>query len=107
MHWTTSPDCATGRRSLHEWLPSERRADRSARAGRCQDAAMPQMPHRLREQLGRRADMFALQEHECLAKRLAPQIVHYRERGVRDHARIQIAQPKREPFARPPKIRRT
>jgi hypothetical protein len=106
MRWTTSPDCATGRRSLHEWLLIESRANRSARAGCSQDAAMPQMPHRLREQLGRRADLFALQEHECLAKRFAPQIVHFQQQGLRHHARIQLEQSERQPFTIPPEIRR-
>ncbi len=71
MRSTTSPDCATARRSIHDQFPSDRGAKRSAHQCRVQTSPMPQVSSRIPQRVGWRADLFSLQKYDHMAKRHA------------------------------------
>ena len=72
MRSTISPDCATARRSRHDLFPSDGCAKRTAAQGCPQGSPMPQVPRHVPQRVGRRADLFSLQEHGCVADGRAP-----------------------------------
>ncbi len=82
MRSMISPDYATARRGPHDPLTARRSDQRSACQGRVQASSVPQMPREVPQCVGRRADLFALQEHEYMAERHASQVLHHQRPPV-------------------------
>ena len=79
MRSTISPDCATARRSLHDQLPGDGRAKRSAALGCPQGSPVPQVQSHVSKHVVRRADLFSLQDFEGMAERCAAQVLSFQQ----------------------------
>jgi hypothetical protein len=71
MRSRISPGCVTTRRSIHDHVPSERCAKRSAALGHSQGSPVPQVQSHVFKHVVRRADLLSLQKLDRLAERYA------------------------------------
>jgi hypothetical protein len=88
MRSTISPGCATARRILHDLLPSDSCAKGSAAPGCPQGPTVPQVPSHVPQRVGRRADLFSLQEHGRVAEGRTPAVPSCRQAPIGGGLRV-------------------
>ena len=66
----TLASCSSWLFAIHDQFPTDRCANRSAHQGRTQasPSPVPQVPSHVPQRVGRRADLFSLQKHGCVAE---------------------------------------